>query len=131
LWDPLTDFTWLYRGVPRESPEVADVRGAGEVRPPRPDRLGELWRELHVHGDTETGYTSWTTERSIAEDAAHFSSETPGLTGQIVVLRVRVDSVDEERVFPGLEDEAEYLIEGTVEGVSISTGEEEEEDSHE
>jgi len=109
--------------------EVADVRSMGEARPPRPDRVGEVWREFHVHGATETGYTSWTTDRTIAEDAACFSSEAPGLTGDIVIFRVRVDSVAEQRIFPGLEDEAEYLIEGTVEGVSISTGEADEEEN--
>jgi hypothetical protein len=131
LSHPPADFTWLYRGVPRESLEVADVRSMGEVRPPRPDRVGEVWREFHVHGATETGYTSWTTERSIAEDAAHFFSEAPGLSGDVVIFRVRVDAIAEQRIFPGLEDEAEYLIEGTVEGVSLSTGDDEEEDGSE
>jgi hypothetical protein len=128
LWDALTDVKWLYRGVPRESSEVMDVEAIGEVRPPRPERVGEIWRNYHVHGNTETGYTSWTTDRSIAEDAGRFSSEAPGLSGEVVIFRVAANSIPEARVFPGLEDEAEVLIEGTVEGVSISTGEEEEDD---
>src|SRR6266446_1133389 len=118
--DPLADSTWLYRGVPCESPEVEDVRAIGEVRPLRPDRIGEYWRRAHVHGDTETGYTSWTTDRSIAEAAAQDSSAIYDLSGEIVIFRVRVDSISEERIFPGLEDEDEWLIEETVEDVTIS-----------
>jgi len=122
---------WLYRGVPCESPEVEDVRAIGEVRPPRPDRIGEYWRQLHVHGDTETGYTSWTTDRSIAEAAAQASSDIYGLSGETVIFRVRRDSISEGRIFPGLEDEDEWLIEGIVEGVIISeSAADEEEEEH-
>jgi hypothetical protein len=126
LSGPVEDIKWLYRGVPRESPEVADVEADGEVRPPRLDRVGEFWRHAHVCGDTETGYTSWTTDRSIAEEAADAASE--GLSGQIVIFRVRVRSLPEDRLFEGREDEWEWLIEGTVEEVSISESPADEED---
>jgi len=84
-----------------------------------------------VHGDTETGYTSWTTDRSIAEAAAQDSSAIYDLSGEIVIFRVRVDSISEERIFPGLEDEDEWLIEETVEDVTISeSAANEEEEEH-
>jgi hypothetical protein len=122
---------WLYRGVPRESPELVDVRATGEVRPLRPDRSGEHWRHVHVHGDTETAYTSWTADRSIAEAAAEDCCDNYDLSGRIVIFRVRVDSLSEDRIFPGRDDEDEYLIEGTVEGVKISEEGDEEEDDYE
>src|SRR5260370_666649 len=106
LWDALSEGKWLYRGVPRESSEVIDVQAISEVRPPRPERVGETWRDYHVHGNTETGYTSWTTDRNIAEDAGRFSSEAPGLSGQVVIFRVALDSVPQTRIFAGLAAQA-------------------------
>ncbi len=114
----MSDVIWLYRGVPLESTEVEDVHAVGEVRPPRPDRIGERWRQFHVLGDTQTGYTSWTPSRDMAEEFAQFSDSC--LSGQVVIFRVRVASIPEDRLFQGREDEAEFLLEGTVEEVSIS-----------
>ncbi len=127
MYDPLADVVWLYRGVPAESPEVENVHTVGEIRPPRPDRIGERWRQFHVLGDTQTGYTSWTTERNMAEEFAQFSGSSS--SGEAAIFRVRVDSIPEERVFQGREDEAEFLIEGTVEEVSISESAAEEEEN--
>src|SRR5437870_3547289 len=78
LCESLEEATWLWRGVPLESPEVADVRYCNEVHPCRPDRTGDGWRHRHMSGDTETGYTSWSSERSFAVAAAEASSETSG-----------------------------------------------------
>lgn len=125
MCESLREFTWLWRGVPAESDEVADVQNCGEVNPPEPTRTGELWRRHHIRGMTETGYTSWTTERSIATSAAGDYEE---LTGQIVIFRVRVSMLDLDRVYEGRDDEEEYLIEGTVEGVTISENPADEED---
>ena len=125
--DPLANVTWLYRGVPLESLEVEDVQAIGEVRPPRPDRTGERWRQFHVMGDTQTGYTSWTKDRDMAEEFAQFSGS--GLSGRVVIFRVRVDSIPEERLCQGREDEAEFLIEGAVEEVSISASAADEEEN--
>jgi hypothetical protein len=112
---------WLYRGVPAESEEVSSVESDGEVNPPRPDRTGEHWRQRHTMlDDTETAYTSWTTDRSIAEAASSSISEQEDLSGQIRILRVRIDSLTVAQVFEGRNDEDEYLIEGTVEGVAFS-----------
>jgi hypothetical protein len=128
LCDSLDDHTWLYRGVPKESPEVQDVAANGEVYPPRPDLTGEPQRHAHICGMTETGYTSWTTDRSIAEDAASFCSEDEALSGVVVIFRVRISSLPQERLFPGRDDEYEYLIEGTVENVELSEDASDEED---
>jgi hypothetical protein len=130
LCDSLADYTWLYRGVPVESPEVHDVAYFEEVRPPRPDRIGEDWRYRHTLGMTETGYTSWSTDRSIAEDLARVCSEDEQLSGQIRIFRVRIGTLDLERVFQGTEGEDEYLIEGTVENVEFSEDAADEEDDN-
>lgn len=124
MGDSLDDSTWLYCGVPAESPEVRDVTTDGEVHPARPSLTGEYWRHAHTSGLTDTGYTSWTTDRSIAEDAATFCAEDEGLSGRIVLFRVRIRSIDPDRIYPGRDDEAEFLIEGTVDGVEISDDEE-------
>jgi len=78
---------------------------------------------------TDTGYTSWTTDRSIAEAAASASGEAAGLSGRIRIFRVRIDSLDPGRLFDGRADEEEYLIEGAVEEVEFSDGLEDEEDA--
>ena len=54
----------------------------------------------------------------MAEEFAQFSGSD--LSGQMVIFRVRVASMPEERLFQGRDDEAEFLLEGTVEEVSIS-----------
>jgi len=122
------DSVWLYRGVPAESSEVKDVYATGEIEPPREDRASELWRSYHMAGETETAYTSWTSDRSIAVAAAEDCASAPGLSGEIVIFRVRLESIDRERVFDGRADESEYLIEAVVDGVEISAGEEEEDE---
>ncbi len=100
----------------------------GEVYPPRPDLRGERCRHFHLSGTTETAYTSWTLDRSIAEEAARSRARNEGLTGLLVIFRVRISKVLEGRLFPGREDEAEYLIEGTVEDVEFSEDASDEED---
>ena len=114
--------SWLFRGVPLESPEVKDVRATGELMPLRLDRIGEKWREFHSAGYTETAYTSWTSDRSIAVAAAIDMSDSESLGRQIVVFRVPYRDVA-NRCFSGRDDESEFLIEGRVEGVVISSGE--------
>lgn len=114
------DRIWLYRGVPEESLEAADVEFCGEIRPPRLDRIGVRWREYHSAGETETGYTSWTTDRSIAEAAAGACLGDEKLSGRIRIFRVRIATLDQNRLFEGRADEEEYLIEGIVEGVEFS-----------
>ena len=120
MWNPFEDNPWLWRGVPEESEEVADVEANGEVQPRRPDRIGERWQLFHSAGNTETGYTSWTTDRSIAVAAAEASSEVAGLSGRIRIFRVRTSGLDPDRVFAGREDEDEFLIERIVEDVLFS-----------
>ncbi len=128
LCEFLDEFTWLYRGVPIESPAVDCINYFNEVRPPRPDRVGEHWRYQHSCGMTTTGYTSWSTDRSIAEAAAFACGEDEGLSGQIRILRVRVNTLNGNKVFEGRADEDEYLIEGTVENVEFSNNATDDED---
>lgn len=114
--------------MPRSSPEVDDVRAIGEVRPQPPDRIGEIWQDYHAAGiTTETAYTSWTSERSVAVDAATDMCEQQSLRGEIVIFRVQFRDVA-DRCVPGRDDESEYLIEGTVEGVEVSSDEIEDEE---
>lgn len=126
--DALDDFTWLYRGVPEESPEVRDVATDGEVHPRRSGNVGEYARYCHrLYEMTDTGYTSWTTDRSIAEELARYASDEAGLSGKVVIFQVRISTVDKSRIFEGVAGEDEYLIEGTVENVLFSEDGEDEE----
>lgn len=87
MCDSLDDSKWLYRGVPTESPEAQDVAANGEVYPPRPDLIGEPRRQAHINlGMTESAYTSWTTDRSFAIEAAFFSAEQSKFRGRAGVL---------------------------------------------
>lgn len=94
MWNLFEEFLWLYRGVPAESPEVSDVEFFDEIYPLRPERIGEEWREMHSAGMTQTGYKSWSTDRSFAEEAARECSAGEGLSGQIRMFKVRIDSLD-------------------------------------
>lgn len=126
------DCLWLYRGVPKESPEVKVVIACGEVRPPRPDLAGPEWLEQHIWGGaTDTAYTSWTSDKSFAVAAAEAMSEDCGLSGQVRIFRVSVASIEEERFVEGREDESEWLIQGIVEDVSVTTSTLDEDDSDE
>jgi hypothetical protein len=64
----------------------------------------------------------------MAEAAGEASSDDYNLSGRIVIFRVRLASISHDRIFLGLEDEDEVLIEGTVEDVSISTSHADEEE---
>ena len=77
-------------------------------------------------GYTDTAYTSWSAERSIAETMASLTIEQEGLGGGVVIFRVRAATIDFARLFPGCDDEQEWLIEGRVEGVELSELEDEE-----
>jgi len=69
VWDSLEGKVWLYRGVPARSEQARTARAYGEVCPPRPGLTGEYVGYEHtVGGHTDTGYTSWSTERWIAEE---------------------------------------------------------------
>jgi hypothetical protein len=83
---------------------------------------------MHSEGDTETAYTSWSSDRSLAEAAAEDICDTYNLSGGIVIFQVRTRSISLERIFPAREDEDEWLIEGTVEDVRISARALEDED---
>src|SRR5262245_31107150 len=102
LCDSLEGLPWLYRGVPEESPEVDDVEANGEVSPRRPGYVGEYARYCHsVNEMTDTGYTSWTIERSTAVELAQYASREARLSGRIVVFKVPVSSIEKHRIFEG------------------------------
>lgn len=65
-------------------------------------------------------------------EAAEATSDEQTLSGQIVVFRVRVSGLSRKRIVSGREDEDEYLIQGRIEEVSISSSEveDEEEEDH-
>jgi hypothetical protein len=92
------EYRWLFRGVFLRSPDDDWLRGQDEIVPPRPDRVGPEWRQQHRNGNTETAYTSWSTDW---ETARMFAEEG--------------------------RDEHEVLIEGRVDEIEVSTGLEEEE----
>lgn len=121
MCESLREYVWLYRGVPAESPEVADVEANREVYPRRPGYVGEYARYCHsVNEMTDTGYTSWTTDRYVAEELARFASMEANLGGELVIFRVRINTIEESRITEGLDSECEYLIEGTVENIEFS-----------
>lgn len=128
MCESIEDCRWLYRGVPAESREVADVEYNEEVTPPRRDLVGEYWRAAHIERFTNTGYTSWTTDRSFAEEAARECSIEAGLSGHIRIFRIPTRDLESERIYEGRADEYEYLLEGTVENVRFSETEADDED---
>src|SRR5271156_4684659 len=107
-WDDLLDedHRWLFRGVFLHSPDQDWMRDEDEIVPPRPDLVGWHWRQQHRNGDTETAYTSWSTNW---ETARMFGEETRSDTkarGEVVVYRVRIDTLT-NRGYYGREDEDE------------------------
>ncbi len=120
---------WFYRGVPAESPEVVDVAANGEVYPRRPNNIGEYARYCHTINEmTDTGYTSWTTDRGVAEELARYASEEAGLSGQISIFQVLIDTIERDRIFEGEDREDEYLVEGVVENVVFAEDAEDDDD---
>src|SRR5437660_257695 len=116
-WDALLDEErpWLFRGVFLRSPGEDWMRDEDEIVPPRPDRIGSEWRHKHRNGDTETAYTSWSTNWETARmfgEEARSDSRAPG---QVVVFRVRIDTLT-NRGYYGRDDEDEILIEGRLAG---------------
>ncbi len=128
--DSLEGRTWLYRGVAAESSEVQDVLANGEVYPPRPGHIGEFARYCHsIYEMTDSGYTSWTTEREIAEEMARYVSNGANLSGDLVIFRVRICTIEDYRIFEGLGAECEFLVEGAVEHVEVSEDSDDEDDA--
>jgi hypothetical protein len=108
---------------------VKDVAANAEVYPRRPGNIGEYARYCHsVNEMTDTGYTSWTTDRGIAEGLARYASREAGLSGKVAIFKVRISTIEAGRIYDGEAGEDEYLIEGTVEGVLFSEDVEDEED---
>ena len=108
---------------------MADVAANGEVYPRDRDKVGEYARYCHrINEMTDTAYTSWTTDRAIAEELARYSSNEADLSGRIVIFKVRVSTIEADRIYEGEAREDEYLIEGIVENVLCSTDVDDEND---
>lgn len=75
---------------------------------------------------TDSGYTSWSKDRDTAIELGRYASRNARdsrgrrLSGKVLVFKVRVSTIDEERIFEAEAAEDEYLIEGTVENVEFS-----------
>ncbi|MBY0522627.1 MAG: hypothetical protein K2R98_04490 [Gemmataceae bacterium] len=75
---------------------------------------------------TDSGYTSWSKDRDTAIELGQYASRNARtsrghrLSGRVVVFKVRISTIEEERIFEGEAAEDEYLIEGTVENVEFS-----------
>jgi len=68
------------------------VAANGEVYPRRPGYIGEYARYCHIINEmTDTGYTSWTTDRGIAEELAQYASREAGLSGRVVSGDTKTD----------------------------------------
>ena len=96
-------------------------------------------------GYTDSGYTSWSTERSIAEEFGHEATEDADADaeqgyhdeedaehdaewrGRVVILRVRIADVLDQ-MEPGEEREDEWRLRGRVEGVEVCEGDEDDEE---
>lgn len=141
LCESISDWDWLYRGAPKASYEAISAESDGEVMPPRPELVGEDVRNAHIHGEqTESGYTSWTTNLDTAEYFARRAAKAANrrtrrryrsgvgtgepISYEIVILRVRIDTLDSNKLFEGRCEEGEWLIEGRVENVEIWDGDE-------
>jgi hypothetical protein len=128
-WDDCleAEHRWLFRGVFLRSPDDDWMRDENEIVPPRPDRVGWHWRRQHIHGDTDTAYTSWSTNWETAHMFGEEARTDFRVRGEAVVFRARIDTTN--RGYYGRDDEDEILIEGSVEDVEISTGLEDEEEN--
>jgi hypothetical protein len=104
------------------------MRDEDEIVPLRPDRVGSDWRDVHRIGDTETAYTSWSTNWGTARMFGEEARDDDKVPGEVVVFRVRIDTLTNHGYY-GRDGEDEILIEGRVEGVEDSTGLEEEEEN--
>ncbi len=128
-WDDcLEQHRWLFGGVFLRSPDDDWMRDENEIVPPRPDPVGWHWRHQHINGNTDTAYTSWSTNWETAHMFGEEARTDARVRGEVVIFRVRIDALT-NRVYHGRDDEDEILIEGSVEDVEISTGLEEEEEN--
>jgi hypothetical protein len=146
VWDSLKGKRWLYRGVPARSEQAKTARAYGEVCPPRLGMTGQdVGYEHTVGGLTDTGYTSWSTERWIAEEFGREATEDADAEAKrsyhdegdeeddaewrdkVVILRVLIEDV-EAQMEPGEEREDEWRLRGCVEGVEVCEGDDDDED---
>ena len=115
--------------MPAESAEVKDVAANGEICPRRPGYVGDYARYCHsINEMTDTGYTSWTTDPGIARELAMYASREAGLSGEVVIFRVGIRTIEDGRIYEGEARKDEYLIEGRVENVLFSEDSDEEND---
>src|SRR6266702_1309877 len=94
-WNELLDeeYRWLFRGVFLRSPDQDWMRDEDEIVPPRPDRVGQDWRQKHANDDTDTAYTSWSTNWETARMFGEEARSDTQARGAVVVFRVRIDTL--------------------------------------
>ena len=98
-----------YRGVARSNLHYPDAL-QGVARP----RGGPASPEDHCLGDTASKYTSWTTNRTVAEQKA--LDADLGSRGVILVKDFDADMLTSSPDYFG---ESEVLVTGTVTGASV------------
>ncbi|MFC4586624.1 RHS repeat-associated core domain-containing protein [Sphaerisporangium corydalis] len=108
------DDSYIYRGIPENHWFYADAL-RGKAVP----RGGHSNPARHNGGNTNSIFTSWTTDLDgVARDAA----EEMGYPG--IVMRIRVGAVSRERIHesPDIYGESERLVSGVLDGAEISIG---------
>lgn len=146
MWDSLEGKVWLYRGVPARSEQARDAWAYNEVYPPKPGRTGDdAKREHTVGGYTDSGYTSWSTIRAVAEQFGMEATEDADAdaerdyhdeddaeedaewVGKVVLLRVLIADV-RGQMEPGEDREDEWRLRGVVLNVEVCEGGEDDEE---
>ena len=118
--DSSDDDEWLYRGVPTQSPQAQEALASGDLEPPNPGRVSEDDLVAHWHGDTDTGFTSWSRDPSFAEEMGMMARAEYYPTSGVTVFRVRESTLTNPK-FDGspYSEEFEVTIQGTVSGVTV------------
>jgi hypothetical protein len=117
---------WLFRGMFLRSPDDLWMKDQDYIEPREPSNRGRVWRERHSKlDDTQTAYTAWSTKRDTAQMFGEEACDNADASGEVVVFRVRVESLTNRCFRSGFENEDEVLIEGAVEDIEPSDGFEE------
>lgn len=121
-------YKWIFRGMFLHSPDDLWMKGEESIDPQDRTKRGRHWRDQHSkHDATETAYTAWSSNRDTAQMFAEEARDGTDASGEVVVFKVRIESLKNRCFRSGYENEDEILVEGVVDGIEISDGLEEEE----